>query len=466
MGFMLSRYFRVGIVKNAAISLVGFIAAGALGYLFQFLLARRLSVEQYGEFQSLVALFAILGVFGSALSYFVITHTAVFAAARDVAANEQFLRWLLHRVLLVAGVLLAVFLAFTPAVRSLLHLSESWGFVVVSFAALVGLLIVLDQGSLTGWEEFLAVNAIATSGTFLKLIVGLIVVTITPRAAPATLALLASAVGTWLLFRVWGPRRLRARAAHPSETGEDPSSPRRDSEGNDWKTRYFPTRVVQRDLGFVILFTLLITLTQNLDILLVKHFSTAALAGQYSALALAGKLIFWANLGVATVVLPVASARAHAGRPIGARIRLAATGLMLSLGSVAIFLYAIVPSLLLRTALGTPYTVHASALWLFGVMAVPLSLLLLEANFAFARRDIRVTLTLGLVAALMAAGISFFHAGIREIAVSVTAALTAGYFCTLVLNLRSARPVPASAVPESTDQLGRALKEPLALPKY
>lgn len=443
-----------GVVKNSVISLGGFVVAGALGYLFQFALARRLSVEQYGEFQSLVALFAILGVFSSALSYFVVAHTAVFAAAKDVAAHERFVRWLQRGILPAAGVLLAVFLALTPVVRASLHLSDSFGFIIVSVSALASVLTVLYQGALTGWEEFVVVYVGNVTGALLKLVAGFAIVWRFPRAAPAALALLVSAVGTWLVLYAWGNRRLRARATGAPGTGED------------WKVRYFRNRVIERDLGFVALFTLLITLTQNLDLLLVKHLSTAELAGQYSALALAGKLIFWANLGVATVVLPVASARAHAGRQVGSRIRLTATGLMLGLGSVAVFLYALVPSLLLRVALGPPYTIYARELWLFGVMAFPLSLLLLEANFAFARRDPRVVVVLGSTAALMVGGIAVFHDGIRDMIVSVIAALAAGYVGTLLLNMRAALSVSRASTPQTRELVPASLESTVALPKY
>ena len=421
---MLTRIFRHRVVRQSTVQMAGFFAAGLFSYFFQVALSRKLSVESYGEFQSLLALFAVLGIFSSALSYFVITHTAVFAHVGDVAAHRHFLKWLARFVLPAVGFLLVVFLGLTPIVRHVLHLSDAWGFAVVGLSALVSLIAVLHTGALTGWQEFVTLNVVTVASSAVKLLVGLFLVSLVPRATPAAVAVLVSSVSIWLLARTLGDRRIRARTVEPRRSGED------------WRQRYFPQLVVWRDVGFVTFFTLLIALLQNLDLLLVRHFSTGALTGQYSALGLAGKIVLWANLGIVTVVLPAASAEAAFGRSAGLRHRAAATSLIALVSGCAIALFALFPQLILRILFGARYEEFAGSLWIFGVIALVLSLLLLEAYIAFARRDARILLLLALTTLLFSVSLVAFGNSIRDIALSVAGSLTLGYVFALTLNLR------------------------------
>ncbi|MDP3685651.1 MAG: hypothetical protein Q8R32_02365 [bacterium] len=423
---MLKQIVRHRVVRQSTVQMLGFFAAGLFSYFFQVAVSRKLSVESYGEFQSLLALFAVFGIFSSALSYFVITHTAVFAHAGDVAAHQQFLRWLGRFVFPATGLLLAVFLGLTPVIRGVLHLSDAGGYAVVGLSALVSLIAVLHTGALTGWQEFVTLNVVTVASSAVKLLAGLFLVSLIPRATSAAVAVLVSSVSIWLLARALGGRRIRARTVEAGWSG------------TDWRQRYFPKLVVWRDVGFVTLFTLLVTLLQNLDLLLVRYFSTGALTGQYSALGLTGKIVLWANLGIVTVILPAASAEASFGRSTDLRHRAAATGLIAFVSGIAIALFALFPRLILNTLFGARYEAFAGSLWIFGVIALALSLLLLEAYVALARRDARMLLLLALTTVLFGTGIAVFGDGIRNIALSVAGAVTLGYVGALILNLRRA----------------------------
>lgn len=67
-------------IRDNFIFLIGTLLGGFLGYLFHFFVARKLTVGQYGEMQSVFALVAIAGIFTSGFSYFVIKYSSLFAA--------------------------------------------------------------------------------------------------------------------------------------------------------------------------------------------------------------------------------------------------------------------------------------------------------------------------------------------------------------------------------------------------
>ncbi len=411
----------------------GFIGMGLFGYLFQFLLSRRLTVAQYGEFQSLIAVSAILGVVSAALSYFVLLHTSVFARQGDVTATRAFLRSMERWMLPAFGVLAVVFLAFTPVVRGLLHLSSVWGFWIVCAATLVSLLVVLYQGTLTGWEEFFVVSMIASGGAALKLAAAVPIAWRYPEAAPVMGAVLVGAVGTWVGMRLALRRRLAARpAAGPGHA--------------NWKEGYFSGRAWGRDFAIVAAFTLLITLLQNLDMLLVKYRVAADLAGYYGAFSLAGKIVLSANLGIITIVLPTASASAHYGERLAGHVRRTAYGLIVAVSGSALVLYALAPRVVVGALFGARYVPSASVLWLFAVVALCASLFLLEANIAFARREPRMLAVLGATLALLVGALTFAQNTLPALAQAQAVALGAGFIAALAVNRAQKRAAaPADA---------------------
>ena len=107
----------------------GILLAGFLGYLFHFLVARKLSVSEYGEMQSVFSLVAMSGVFASGFSYFVIKYSSLFAVKNDYFANNEFISYLNKKILKVAAIVSALLLVFSPLIKDILHLSDIWGIV-------------------------------------------------------------------------------------------------------------------------------------------------------------------------------------------------------------------------------------------------------------------------------------------------------------------------------------------------
>ncbi len=412
------------VVRNSAVVTVGFVVTGILGYLFQFLISRHLSVEHYGEFQTLIALFGVFGVLSAVVSYAVIARTSVFAVEQDAAANRAFLRSITTRLLPITGLLTAVVLFLSPTIQRMLHLSAAWGVSVAGIMALFSLLTVTLTGTLTGWQAFLPLNVGIIASACVKLTAGLLIVLAVPRAETLMLALFASALTTWGIAQFSVRRVLtratRARSALSAHAHSRPS-PQGTARGGD--------------LRFVVMFTLLVMLLQNGDMLLVKHLVSPTIAGHYGALNILGKMVLWVNLGIAMVILPAAIARAHVGRRVETRLRLYASGVMLVFGLSAMGLFLIAPAILTRLLFGPAYALFSQNLWLLGMMNLLLSLLLLEMHFAYARRDRRILLMAGLTVLCLLFSIALFHDTIRSLTLAGIVSFALGYLGTLTVNL-------------------------------
>jgi hypothetical protein len=107
---------------------------------------------------------------------------------------------------------------------------------------------------------------------------------------------------------------------------------------------------------------------------------------------------------------------------------------MLVIGLSLMLVYYLMPGLLMAVLFGQKYQAVAGNLWLFGLMALILSLFKFEADLAFARHDFRINYFLLLTASVMAAAIFKYHASLGEIVVSVSASLLFGYCFAILLN--------------------------------
>lgn len=382
----------------------------------------------YGEFQSLVALLGMLGVVSATLSYFVIAHTSVFAHHQNLAANRQFITWLNRRSGPALLVVVALFIVLSVPLQHALHLSDPWGAVAIGIAAALSISTVIYTGLFSGWQNFLAVYTLGGLGALLKLVAAVIILALWPTASAAAVVMLTAVAGVWLLAHWWGKR-----VFHLTDIDKKNEAP-------TWRQAYFARRHAGRDLGFIIAFTLATLFIQNADILLVRHLTSAELAGHYGALNLLGKIILWVNLGIVSVVLPIAVADEHGGLPLRHRVRLLAYGLVL-LGSIGVIaLYWLLPRLVINVTVGHQYLSAAPSLRLLGLMNLSLSLLLLEANFAFARREPLLLGILGSAAVVFSVGIIRSPHVIAAIAHSGLVAFSLGAAAVFLLNYRSSTP--------------------------
>lgn len=400
--------------------MAGTVATGLLGYLFHFLVSRKLSVAEYGELQSLLSIATILGVFSAALTNFVVKYSSVFAKNGDAAASREFLKILNSKIFRLSAALFILLLVLSPWIARFLHLSGPLGVIIVSVSASIGLMATSYRGTLSGWEKFSRVSLIGASGALVKLVLGFAIAVFFPSATFIVLSFIFMATSGWLLGRYF--------TRNFTETGN--------FSGTDWKQKYFSRVSLQQSVVPIFVFSLALILAGNIDIIIVKSLTSAEMTGYYGALSVLGKVVLWLNLAVVAIVLPGACASGLSGQKLNSRMVASAYGLIFFLSGAAIAAYALIPRFIISLLFGSRYVLFSGDLWLFGVMALALSLLTLESNFAYARHDFRISYVLFGTVALMAGGIYSFHADLRQIVIAIILAFALGYLASLVLNIR------------------------------
>jgi O-antigen/teichoic acid export membrane protein len=172
----------------------------------------------------------------------------------------------------------------------------------------------------------------------------------------------------------------------------------------------------------------------NIDILLVKSLTTPEMAGYYSALSILGKIILLLNASVVGVALPQACKDGHLGKRLRPKIFLVSLLLMIAIGLSLITIFYFIPGMFIVALFGQKYQVVSGSLWLFGVMALIMSLLRFETDLAFARHDFRINYLLLFTGIVMALSIYRIHDTLSNIVVSISVSLLIGYIMAIVLN--------------------------------
>ena len=431
--------------KNNAIFMAGTLISGLLGYAFHFAVSRQISVAQYGELQSLLSIFIIFGVFNSALSYFVIRHTSVFAAHNDRDATREFASYLQAKVFRFAVALLFVLIIFSPLLALFLHFSSYVGFIVISLATFLSTMTVIYFEILRGWEKFFLLSVVGTAAAFVKFLSGAILAIFSHKTAVVSFAFLLTAFVSWYLAKLWSKEKIIGEDNQKNETGwlASNASPARQPDGiygggrsdAGWKNKYFSETNIRRTAAKIFFFSLALVLLSNLDVVLVKYFSTAEIAGYYGAFGLLGKISLWLNLAVVGVMLPAACADGHSGKRPDKKNILNTYGLMAAIGLGLILVYYIMPDFIINLFFGKKYILDTQILWLFALMSFLLSILTLEANLSFAKRDFRVIYFIAITTLLMISGLAKFHGNLRDIVLSLIISFLIGYVSVAILNI-------------------------------
>jgi len=415
----IKQLFKNDFVKNSFIYTTGALLSGFLSYFFHFIISRKLSVDQYGELQSLTSVLAIFGVFASAISYFVIKYSSVLAKAKDYSATKKFIDLLNSRLNTLVVFLFGFLLLISPFIDNLLKLTDYYGLIIVFITVVFSIVSVVYSGVLVGWEEFYSVNLVSVFSSLIKLLFGVFMVYLLPTASAVVFSLLVSGLCAWILLRYLNNEKLFSKADL--------------SYKEDWHKKYFSGINIHKSIIPISIFSLMLVLISNIDVVLVKNLTSSEITGYYAALKMLGLVIITVNSSIIAVILPKACAEAGSGG-VGRRVIMGAYGLISLVSVLGTLFYFLFPQLVVSALFGNKYILFADDLWLFGAAAFIFSLLMLETNFAYARHDFRVSYFLGLVVFIMSLGIYLFHSNIHEIVLSIIISFGIGYAGVFTMN--------------------------------
>ncbi len=301
----------------------GSVLVGGVNYVYQFLMARMLPVDKYGELQSLLAILAVIAVFSNAISFIITKYSADFAAKQEWHKVYSLVIVFSQKIFLASGIGLIVYVLLSGHIATFLNLSSRFEVILLAVALIFGFTSSVTLGILRGLEKFKEVSLILFCIALVKLIFSLFLLKLGLSVDGAVGAVgIAAVVGYGISFYpikfLYGKKR----------------------EPVGGKKIFIYSLPVLASLLFT-------TLLWSMDMILVKHFFASETAGEYAALSMLGHILFFVLGPIGLVMFPLA-AKAEANNEYPAKILKKALYLTVILGFLQISFFSLFPQLVIH----------------------------------------------------------------------------------------------------------------------
>ena len=311
-------------------------------YVFNLLLGRILGPTQFADLSVIVTLLLILTFATTALSTTIAQFTAIYTAQGNMEQVAALCRWGRQRACAL-GIALFLLLAFcSPFLASLFHMRSSQPFIILGCGLPLFFLLAIERGVLQGRTDFKRLALSQQAEMWIRLLGALALVMLGLSVNGAVGGVVLSFVAAWYVAYM----KRSSSTAIPLSTVE--------------KTR------VLRYIGPVVLGLLGQILINNSDILLVKHFFPSQDAGQYAALALIGRMVFFATWSVVMVMFPLVTRRQQKHEEHRSLLWYS-LGIVALVSSAIILASLVFPGLAVNILFGKQYLSIAPLLWLYAL---------------------------------------------------------------------------------------------------
>jgi len=375
-------------------------------YLFNLLLGRWLGPAAFADLSLIVTLFLVTSFLTAGLQMPTARFTALYVADRNLAAVANLRRWAARQAGWLGLGLLAIFAAGAPLWSQFFSTASLLPFVIFGLFVPFYLVQGVDRGVLQGRTRFSWLAVTYQVEMWSRLLISLLLVGLGWAVNGAVAGIGLSFVAAWLVAR-------RVAVDLPAATALPPQVRR--------EMLLFVGPVLVAQFGQILI--------NNSDVLIVRHFFPAQSAGYYAALALTGRIVFFATWSVVTAMFPIVAQRHRRGeshRPL----------LYASLGGVLLVSLAIVavvylfPEPIVRVLFGQAYLSIAPLLWLYALATMFYALANVIISYRLSINNTGGTY-LAIVAGVAQVGLLWlFHATLEQV-VWVQVVLMAALFLAL-----------------------------------
>ncbi len=378
-------------LTGSALLLVSTTIVNIGNYLYNLIMGRWLGPAAFADVSLLVTLFLVVTLVTGTLQTVAARFAAMFQARNDLDSQSGLRRWGVRLAWLFGIGAASVMVVGAPFWQSFFHTQSPWPFVILGVGVPIYFAQGVDRGVLQGQLRFVWLSLTYQAEMWVRLAAGILLVSIGFGVNGAIAALTISFVATWLVA-------LQVRRTCPA--------------GIVYNADQRRAAVVYA--GPVAVALLSQIAINNSDVLLVKHYYAPEEAGLYAALALIGRIVFFATWSVVTVLLPSVAQRNEQGLPHRHL-------LWMSLGLVGLASVVVVTGAyfagewVVNLLFGPEYLAVAPLLWLYALATT---------LFALANVFITYQLSLGLrVGSWLALGagiiqitaIILFHAQVPDV---------------------------------------------------
>lgn len=315
------------LISGSSIAFIGSFGASILAYVFNLVMIRMLSVSDYGLLTALTSLTVLFGIFQASLVGIFAKFSAKYKAGKDEAGFAQLYNSGLKFVLLIASIICLLLLLSVPVFSSILKIPDITLLVIIFFSIAISIISAFPFGILQGEMRFWVTSMLYIIAPVAKIIIAVTLVMMGFNVLGVLIAILiASLLPTLIGLTI-------IRREHKNKPVQNTDSSIFLQEFKRYSVYYF-------------LASLGITIITNADIVLVRAFFAPEVSGQYAALSLMGKAMFYFTSPIYFVFFPLI-AQKDARKENYTKVLLMTIGVILGVsGSISLF-YFLFPSIVL-----------------------------------------------------------------------------------------------------------------------
>ncbi len=376
---------------------LGAVVTGVINYAFNIVMAREgwLGPADYGTLAALTSVLYLVGITGTTISTVVAKYTASFVASGEHLLVGQLIRSVRTRLYRYGVPVLLLLAGSSMFIARFLRIEGPAPVLWLIPLILLTLLFHVVVGALQGVLAFTALTLVSIGGALLRLLFAVGVVWIGWRVS----GVLAASVFAQLV--VYGFASLPLRRY----MGQASVSPR------------LPRTEILKYTGPVFVVLLGITSFFSTDVILAKHYLSAAQAGQYSGFSLLARVVYFASIPLISVMFPLTAQRVVQRRSTR-NIVMLSLGIILLVAASVSTTYFLWPNEIIRLSLGHTYLGNEYALGFFALTLGFVSISSWLMHYLLAHNNPRVAWTLPVAAVLQILLISRYHGDIAEIVLS------------------------------------------------
>ncbi len=395
------------LISGSAVIVIGSTVGNVFNYLFNLSMGRLLSIAEYGVLVALISLFNVFLVFSNSILTVFSKFSAAYAGKEKEELIGELFKKGIYYVGIVSGIISLLIIVSAGFIGRFLHISNVLLIVLIAVSLFLNALYSVEAGILQGVLRLVVYTVTYIVGAFSKFFISILLVFMGFHVLGAIMGILLSAVVFILATFIPLTRYLYKKVNEPSLHLHK-------------QLILFAVPVLLCNIGII--------LATSVDILLVKHFFNDTASGQYGALSLMGRTIFFVVQPIAFVFFPILVQKKEKGESLKETLMLssAIVGIPCVL---AIFLYFHNPALILRIffpALG--YRMLAPYLGPFSIFIFLYALSYFGINFFLSIGKTRVFILSLLASFFEILLISLFHHDFFQI-INV---LTLTYFLLLI----------------------------------
>lgn len=383
--------FRSKLASASALLMLSMTVVNAGNYIYNLIMGRWLGPSLFADLSLIVTLLLVVTFLTAPVQMTAARYSAIHTADGDTKTLASIRRFLWFSALGIGLTLMAFFAALSPILQNFFHTQSFFPFIIFGVAIPFGMLQAVERGMLQGRTNFKILAISYQVEMWSRLLVSILLVSLGLSVNGAVIGISLSFVFTWLVAR---------SAVKGLDSKEYISKDQRSA------LMLFAMPVLVSQLGQILI--------NNSDVILVKRYFETSEAGKYAALALIGRIVFFATWSIVTTMFPIVAQKQKLGEAHGHLLWIS-LGIVAGVSAPIVLLTLLAPQWVVTVLFGEKYLSVSNLLWLYALATSLYAMANVVINYRLSLgmgRETGFAIAAGIAQVL---GILFFHDSLVQV---------------------------------------------------